>query len=143
VLFWASKLLNFPHVICYARKTLNDAQLNHTTTEKSYWQSFSLLKFCLYLIGSKVLIFTDHATLKYLLIKKDAKARLIQWILLLQELSLEIYDKKGAQNVVTYHLSRLVVKSSFDSLPVLETFLDEQLMPISHLTVPWYGDIVN
>jgi len=89
---------------------------------------FPLDKFRPHLIGSKVLLFTDHATLKYLLTKKDAKARLIQWILLLQEFDLEIHDKKGAENVIADHLSRLAVESLSDFLPVLETFPDEQLM---------------
>ena len=67
------------HVICYASKTLNDAQLNYSTTEKeSLAVVFGLDKFRPYLIGSKVLIYTDHATLKYLLTKKDAKACLIR-----------------------------------------------------------------
>ena len=85
-----------PHVICYASKTLNDVQLNYSTTEKeSFAVIFGLDKFRPYLIGSKVIIYTDHAALKYLLTKKDAKAHLIRWILLLQEFDLEIYDKKG------------------------------------------------
>jgi len=52
-------------------------------------------------------------------------------------------SQKGAENVVTDHLSRLVVESSSDSLPILEIFSDEQLMFISHSTVSWYADIVN
>ena len=75
-----------PHVICYASKTLNDAQLNYYTTEKELLAVvFAFDKFRPYLIGSKVLIYTDHASLKYLLTKKDAKTRLIGWILLLLE----------------------------------------------------------
>ena len=53
---------------------------------------FALEKFRSYLIGSKVIIYTDHAALKYLLSKKDATAWLIRWILLLQEFDLEIKD---------------------------------------------------
>jgi len=134
-----------PHVNCYASKTLNDTQLNYSTTEKELLAIiFAFDKFHLYLKGSKVLIYTDHVALKYLLTKKDAKARLIRWILLLQEFDLEIHDnKKRAENVVADHLSRLVVGFSSDLLPVLETFLDEQLMSISLTTVPWYADIVN
>ena len=60
-----------------------------------------------YLLGSKVIIFTDHAALKYLLAKKDAKPCLICWVLLLQEFDLEINNKKDFENVVVDHLSRL------------------------------------
>ena len=75
----------FPHVIHYASKTLNDSQINYSTTEKELLVVvFALEKFSSYLIGSIVLIYTDHAALKYLLTKKDAKAHLICCILLLQ-----------------------------------------------------------
>jgi len=122
------------HVICYVNKTLNDTQLNYSTTEKELLAVvFTLDKFRPYLIGSKILIYTDHPALKYLLTKKDAIARLIRWILLLQEFDLQIHDKKGAENIVADHLSRIVVESVSDSLPVLETFPDEQLMSISSL----------
>jgi hypothetical protein len=73
-----------PHVIYYASRTLNSAQMNYTTTEKELLAIvFALNKFRSYLIGSPVVCFTDHAALKYLFTKKDAKARLIKWILLL------------------------------------------------------------
>ena len=66
------------HVICYASKTLNDAQLNYSTTEKELLAVvLDLDKFCSYLIGSKVLIFINHVALKHLLTKKDAKAHFI------------------------------------------------------------------
>jgi len=68
-----------PHVIFYASKTLNDAQLNYSTTEKELFAVvFALDKFRPYLISYKVLVFTDHEALKYLLTKKDTKACLIR-----------------------------------------------------------------
>ena len=68
-----------------------------------------------------MIVFTDHAALRYLLTKKDSKPRLIRWILLLQEFDLEIYDKKGSHNVVVDHLSRIV--SLEDLVPLQEFFL--------------------
>ncbi|KAM0997088.1 hypothetical protein ACFX2C_007009 [Malus domestica] len=130
-----------PHVIYYASRTLNDAQLNYSTTEKKLLSVvFTLDKFRSYLIGTKVIVFTDHAALKYLLTKNEAKPRLIRWILLLQEFDIEIRDKKGSENVVADHLSRMVHNE--ESLPILETFPDEQLLSIK-VCAPWYADIVN
>jgi hypothetical protein len=82
-----------PHVIYYASRTLNDAQLNYSTTEKELLAVvFSLDKFQSYLLGSKVIIYSNHTALKYIFSKKDAKSRLILWILLLQEFDIEIRD---------------------------------------------------
>jgi hypothetical protein len=84
------------HFVYYASKTLNEAQLNYATTEKELLAVvFAFEKFKSYIVNSKVIVYTDHAAIRYLLAKKDAKLRLIHWILLLQEFYVEIRDKKG------------------------------------------------
>jgi hypothetical protein len=96
------------HVVYYATKPLCEAQLNYATTEKELLAVvFAFEKFRSYIVNSKVIVYTDHAAIKYLLAKKDAKPRLIHWILLLQEFDVEIRDKKGVENVVADHLSRM------------------------------------
>ena len=73
-------------MIYYASKLLDDAQINYTTMEKELLAiGYAFNKFRAYLIGQKVIVYFDHATLKYLLSKKDAKLRLLRWILMLQE----------------------------------------------------------
>nr|XP_027096219.1 uncharacterized protein LOC113716121 [Coffea arabica] len=129
------------HAIYYASRALNGAQLNYSTTEKELLAVvFALEKFRSYLLGAKVIIFSDHAALRYLLTKKEAKPRLIRWILLLQEFNLEIRDKKGAENLVADHLSRVQVVE--EDLPLREAFPEEHLFSINS-SLPWYADIVN
>ncbi|RVW50055.1 Retrovirus-related Pol polyprotein from transposon 17.6 [Vitis vinifera] len=93
------------------------------------------------LMGSFIIVFTDHSALKYLLTKQDAKARLIRWILLLQEFDLQIKDKKGVENVVADHLSRLVIAHNSHSLPINDDFPEESLMFL--VKTPWYAHIAN
>ena len=133
-----------PFAIYYASRTLSDAQLNYTTTEKELLAVvFALDKFRSYLLGSKVIVFTDHAALRYLLSKKETKPRLIRWILLLQEFDLEIRDKKGSENVVADHLSRILVEYNSDPLILHDSFSVEQLLELSQASPPWFVHIVN
>ena len=68
---------------------------------------FACEKFKSYILGSHVIIQTDHASIKYLMAEKDTKLRLIRWVLLLREFNLEIKDKKGSDNVIADHLFRI------------------------------------
>ncbi|KAL4323802.1 hypothetical protein GQ457_11G023210 [Hibiscus cannabinus] len=131
------------HVVYYASKTLNDAQLNYTTTEKELLAVvFAFEKFRPYLIGTKVIVHTDHSAIKYLLPKKDAKPRLIRWILLLQEFDVEIKDRKGTENQIADHVSRLEGGDAHDNhFEIHDKFPDEKLLLA--VATPWYADIVN
>ncbi|XP_050369085.1 uncharacterized protein LOC126787211 [Argentina anserina] len=132
------------HAIYYASKTLNDAQVNYTTTEKELLAVvFALEKFRSYLLGSKVIIHTDHSALKYLLSKSDTKPRLLRWILLLQEFDIEIVDKPGKVNLVADHLSRLTHQSEDNGVPLDESFPDERLFSIVEKKLPWFAHLVN
>jgi hypothetical protein len=102
---------------------------------------FACKKFRSYLVGSLVVVFSDHAALKYLLSKKDSKARLVRWILLLQEFDITIKDKKRIKNIVADHLSRSTIDSTSDITQINDYFSDESLLSIS--TMPWFANIVN
>ena len=130
--------------IYYASKTFNEAQENYSTTEKEMLAMvFACEKFRSYILGSHVIIHTDHAAIKYLMTKKEAKSRLIRWVLLLQEFDLEIKDKKGYDNVIADHLLRVITTTIIEEeIEVAENFPDEQLFQLSFQS-PWYADIVN
>jgi hypothetical protein len=102
---------------------------------------FAIEKFRSYLVGAKVIVYTNHAALKYLLTKKDAKPRLIRWILLLQEFDLEIRDKKGVENFVADHLSHPQFEECAE-LAINDYMRDDTLLKVSIID-PWYTNIVN
>nr|GEY23403.1 reverse transcriptase domain-containing protein [Tanacetum cinerariifolium] len=94
--------------IHYASKTMTEAQIHYTTTEKEMLVVvYAFEKFWPYLVLSKSIVYTDHSALKYLLNKQDAKPRLLRWVLFLQEFDITILDKKGSENLAADHLSRL------------------------------------
>ncbi|CAA7025707.1 unnamed protein product [Microthlaspi erraticum] len=148
------------NVIYYASKTMDDAQCKYATTEKELLAIvFAFEKFRSYIVGSKVIVHTDHAALRHIFAKKDTKPRLLRWILLLQEFDIEVVDKKGVENGVADHLSRMRVE---DMIPINDSMPEEQLMAIMILkesfdekarleevkalrdeNLPWYADIVN
>ena len=131
-----------PYVVYYARKTLNEAQRNFTTTEKELLAIvYALDKFRAYLIGADIIIYTDHSALKYLLTKQNTKARLIRWVLLLQEFNLQIRDKKGFENVIAGHLSRLTIAHNTHNPPIYDEFPKDSLLTVD--SAPWFAHIAN
>ena len=112
-------------------KPLDNAQRNYATTEKEFLAVvFARDKLRPYIIDSKVIVHTDHVVIKYLMEKKDAKPRLIRWVLLLEEFDLHITGRKGAENLVADNLSRLE-NILDDPLPIDDSFPDEQLVVIN------------
>nr|GEX40704.1 reverse transcriptase domain-containing protein [Tanacetum cinerariifolium] len=121
--------------IHYASKTMTQAESNYTTTEKEMLAVvYAFEKFRSYLIMNKSIVYTDHSALKYLFSKKDAKARLLRWILLLQEFDFKVIDTKGAENYAADHLSRLEnpYENVFDQKEINETFPLETLNKVVH-----------
>ncbi|XP_070015375.1 uncharacterized protein [Nicotiana sylvestris] len=139
---WKDKLM---HPIYYASRMLNGAQLNYTVIEKEMLVVvFAFDKFRSYLISSKAIVYTDHATLRYLIEKKESKPHLMRWVLLLQEFDLEFCDRKGTENQVVDHLSRLEgAENAVEVEDILETFTDEQLLTTNLEEAPWYADFAN
>ncbi|GKA71090.1 reverse transcriptase domain-containing protein, partial [Tanacetum coccineum] len=133
--------------IHYASKTMTEAETNYTTTEKEMLAVvYAFEKFRSYLIMNKSVVYTDHSALKYLFNKKDAKARLLRWILLLQEFDFSVIDTKGAENYAADHLSRLEnpYENVFDPKEITETFPLETLNAVnSYQSTPWFADIAN
>ena len=104
---------------------------------------FAREKFRPYILGSHVIIHTDHAAIKYLMAKKEAKLRLIRWVLLQQEFDLEIKDKKCSDNVTVDHLSRLEMNVGKEKGNEIANFFPDEQLFLLLVQTPWYADIVN
>nr|GEX46355.1 reverse transcriptase domain-containing protein [Tanacetum cinerariifolium] len=109
---------------------------------------YAFKKFQSYLIMNKSIVYTDHSALKYLFTKKDAKARLLRWVLLLQEFDFKILDTKGAKNLAADHLSRLEnpYENVLDPKGINETFSLETLSMVTFhgdSSAPWFADFAN
>nr|GFB14292.1 reverse transcriptase domain-containing protein [Tanacetum cinerariifolium] len=93
------------------------------------------------------IVYTDHSALMYLFAKKDAKARLLRWILLLQEFDFKVIDTRGAENYAADHLSRLEnpYENIFYPKEINETFPLESLNKVAHKdpSTPWFADFAN
>ncbi|GJS15215.1 reverse transcriptase domain-containing protein [Tanacetum coccineum] len=132
--------------IHYASKTMTEAQIHYTTTEKEMLAVvYAFEKFRPYLVLSKSIVYTDHSALKYLMNKQDAKPRLLRWVLLLQEFDITIRDKKGSENLAADHLSRLENphKDVLENKDINEHFPLETLGVISSENTPWFADYAN
>ncbi|GJX52056.1 reverse transcriptase domain-containing protein [Tanacetum coccineum] len=134
--------------IHYSSKTMTEAQAHYTMTEKELLAVvYAFEKFRSYLILSKSIVYTDHSAIKYLFTKKDAKPRLMRWILLLQEFDVIIRDKKRAENLAADHLSKLENphQDKFENKEITETFPLKTLGSVALRvdSTPWFVDFTN
>nr|GEY85045.1 reverse transcriptase domain-containing protein [Tanacetum cinerariifolium] len=101
--------------IHYASKTMTEAQIHYTTTEKEMLAVvYAFEKFRPYLVLSKSIVYTDHSALKYLLNKQDAKPRL-------ENPHKDVLENKD----------------------INENFPLETLGSLSSDSTPWFADIAN
>nr|XP_009791419.1 PREDICTED: uncharacterized protein LOC104238681 [Nicotiana sylvestris] len=126
------------HPVYYASKTLNGTQINYTVTEQELLAIvYAFENFRAYLLGSKVIVYTNHAAFRYLMAKKDFKPRLILWVLLLQEFDFEVKARKGTENQVADHLSRLEEAGRPKiHLEINDAFPDEHILALSNTFAP-------
>ncbi|GKC51422.1 reverse transcriptase domain-containing protein [Tanacetum coccineum] len=135
--------------IHYASKTINEAESHYTMTEKEMLAVvYAFEKFRSYLILNKSVVYTDHSALKYLFAKKDSKARLLRWVLLLQEFNFNVIDTKGAENLAAENLSLLEnpYENVLDPKEVNEKFPLETLNMVTSRndsSTPWFADYAN
>ncbi|GJV02816.1 reverse transcriptase domain-containing protein [Tanacetum coccineum] len=135
--------------IHYASKTMNEAESHYTTMEKEMLAVvYAFEKFRSYLVLNKSIVYTDHSALKYLFDKKDSKARLLRWVLLLQEFTFKVIDTKGAENLAADHLYQLEnpYENVLDPKEVNEKFPLEIMNMVTFRgdsSTPWFADYAN
>nr|GEV75175.1 reverse transcriptase domain-containing protein [Tanacetum cinerariifolium] len=136
-------------LIHYASKTMTEEESNYTTTKKEMLSVvYAFENFWSYLILNKSIVYTDHSAFKYLFAKKDSKARLLRWVLLLQEFTFKVIDTKGAENLAVDHLSRVENphQNVLDSKEINESFPLETLNRVSshcNSSTPWFSNFAN
>nr|GEW64451.1 reverse transcriptase domain-containing protein [Tanacetum cinerariifolium] len=136
-------------LIHYATKTMTEAESNYTTTKKEMLAVvYAFEKFRSYLILNKSIVYMNHFALKYLFAKKDSKARLLRWVLLLHEFTFKVIDTKGVENLAVDHLSRLENphQNVLDPKEINESFPLESLNLVSTIgnqSTPWFANFAN
>nr|GFC61216.1 reverse transcriptase domain-containing protein [Tanacetum cinerariifolium] len=134
--------------IHYASKTMNQAEMNYTTTEKEMLAVvYAFGKFCSYLIINKSIVYTDHSF--EVLIRQERRKSTIASLdsLTSGEFDFKVIDTKGAENYAADHLSRLEnpYENISDPKEINETFSLESLNKVAHQdpSTPWFVYFAN
>jgi len=128
------------YAICI-NKNLTPTERNYTIIEKEFlYMNYAINKFSHYITGYKVRVHTNHATIKWKMNKPIMSARIIIWLLLLQEFDITIIDNPGKSNLVSDFLSRLHIGG--DDELVKDELPNEKLFFVSTNT-PWSTNIAN
>nr|GEZ24568.1 hypothetical protein [Tanacetum cinerariifolium] len=135
--------------IHYVSKIMTEAESNYITTKKEMLAVvYAFEKFRSYLIMNKSIVYTDHSALKYLFAMKDSKARLLRWVLVLQEFTFKVIDIKEAENLAADHHSQLENphQNVLDPKEINESFPLKALNMVSfrgNSSTLWFSDIEN
>nr|GEV99276.1 hypothetical protein [Tanacetum cinerariifolium] len=133
----------------FQSKTMTKAESNYTTTENEILAVvYAFEKFRSYLIMNKSIVYTDPSALKDLFAKKDSEAKLLHWVLLLQDFTFKLIDTKGAENLAANHHSRLENphQNVLDPKEINKSFHLETLNMVSshnNSSTSWFADFAN
>jgi len=84
------------HPIHFARRQLSSSEKNYTMTkQEGLVVIFSLKKFRHYLLGYKAKIVIEHKALTYLVNKPNLSGRLVRWLLLMEDIDIDIVHHPG------------------------------------------------
>ena len=99
--------MQYGHVMAYASRQLKPHEKNYPT----YNLELSAVIFALklwwhYLLGDRVLIYTDHKSLKYVFTQKKLNMRQRRWLELMADYDIDLQYHPGKANIVPGALSR-------------------------------------
>ena len=146
------------HVIAYASRNMNQAEMNYSATERECLAViFAVNKFRPYVFGTKFSIVTDHCALCWLMKVRNPNGRLVRWSLTLQDYEFDVEYESGRKHLDADLFSRMPVDPApaSEEIPLLALSGDAEvisvrelqrqelwLQPIlTHLTDPEYAGV--